>query len=138
MMGAMKNPITTILAALVLTGSVAGCASAVARPAASHPQVAALGSTIVVGTMRITPISVIEDSRCPARTQCIWAGRVVVRVTMSSLTAKLTREMTMGEPVSIGGKDVVLVAVAPAKTGAAIKPAAYRFKFAVQPGATHI
>ncbi|WP_295637103.1 hypothetical protein [Novosphingobium sp.] len=134
----MKQPITTILAALVLTGTLAGCASASARPDAPHPQIAALGSTIVVGTMRITPISVIEDSRCPARVQCIWAGRVVVRVTMSSLTAKLTREMTMGEPVSIGGKDVVLVAVTPAKSGTPTKPAAYRFKFVVQPGAIHI
>ena len=135
MMGVMKKPLTTILAALVLTGTATGCASALARPAAPHPQVAALGSTIVVGSMRITPIAVIEDSRCPAGTQCIWAGRVVVRVTISSLTAKLTRSMTMGQPVSIGGKDVVLVAVSPGKTKAPTKPAAYRFTFAWQSGA---
>ena len=127
----MKQPITTILAALALTG----CATALARPAAHSPQVAALGSTIVAGAMRITPIAVIEDSRCPAKTQCVWAGRVVVRVTISSLTAKLTREMTVGQPVSIGGKDVTLVAVSPAKTSTPIKPAAYRFTFAWQPSA---
>ena len=127
----MKQPITTILASLILTGS----ATASARPAAQHPQVAALGSTIVAGAMKITPIAIVEDSRCPARTQCIWAGRVVVRVTISSLTAKMVREMTMGQPVSIGGKDVVLVAVTPAKSTVATKPAAYRFKFIVQPAA---
>ncbi len=127
----MKQTITTILSALAVTG----CATASARPAAHHPQVAALGSTIVAGAMRITPIAVIEDSRCPAKTQCIWAGRVVVRVTISSLTAKLTREMTIGQPVSIGGKDVTLVAVSPGKTTTPTKPAAYRFTFAWQPGA---
>ena len=127
----MKQPITTILASLALTG----CATASARPAAHHAQVAALGSTIVAGAMKITPIAVIEDSRCPAKTQCIWAGRVVVRVTISSLTAKLTREMTVGQPVSIGGKDVTLVAVSPAKTSTPTKPAAYRFTFAWQPSA---
>ena len=132
----MPKPAATIFASLILTGLSTGCATASARSGAPHPQVAALGSTIVVGAMRITPIAVIEDSRCPAGVQCIWAGRVVVRVTISSLAAKLTREMTMGEPVPVGGKDVVLVAVTPAKTATAPKPVAYRFKFAVQPGAS--
>ena len=133
----MKTPLTTLLTALALTGTFTCCATASARPAALRPQPGALGSTTVIGAMRIMPIAVIEDSRCPARGQCIWAGRVVVRVTMSSLTAKLTRAMTVGEPVTVGGKDVTLVAVTPAKTSAAIKPAAYRFKFSVQPAAIH-
>ena len=120
MMASMKTPLATIAAAVTLTASASPFPAVAARPPVQHPHGVALGSTFVAGTMRITPTAVIEDSRCPARVACVWAGRVVVRVTISSLTAKLTREMTIGEPVSIGGKDVVLTAVTPAKTTRAI------------------
>ncbi len=134
----MMKTITPIIVAFLLTGLGAGAAAAPSRPAIQQSPVTSLGTPIVAGSMRITPTAIVEDSRCPARVACVWPGRVVVRVTMSSLTAKLTRNMTVGETVSIGGKDVTLVAVTPGKTTTAIKPAAYRFRFTVQPGSTHI
>jgi hypothetical protein len=138
MVGGVKTPFAALVAAIVLICVSGGCAAALARTEVQHQHVATLGSTITIGVMRITPAVVTEDSRCPTRAACIWTGRVVVRVTISSLTAKMTREMSMGEPVSIDGQKVVLVAVTPAKTDVPTRPAAYRFKFAVQPGATQI
>ena len=37
-----------------------------------------LNQTGTFGNFAITPIAVIEDSRCPSDVQCVWAGRVRV------------------------------------------------------------
>ena len=38
-----------------------------------------LGKTVVQNGLKITPIKIVEDSRCPVDVQCIQAGRLVVK-----------------------------------------------------------
>ena len=42
---------------------------------------AGLGQAGEVNGLRFRPLEVIEDSRCPARVQCVWAGRLVLHLT---------------------------------------------------------
>lgn len=45
-------------------------------------------------------VSVLEDSRCPADVQCIWAGRVVV-VIEARADEEAPQELTLGLPGGI-------------------------------------
>ncbi len=44
-----------------------------------------LNQTGSIGTIEVTPVAIVEDSRCPANVNCIQAGRVVVATTIRSL-----------------------------------------------------
>lgn len=103
-----------LLATLLLTA----CASAGAAPApaANLPQhiredlaqrdaalrepgvvVAAINGTADLGGgLRVRPLQVLEDSRCPQNARCVWAGRLRVRVNVEDVGE---REVTLGEGV---------------------------------------
>jgi hypothetical protein len=87
---------------------------------------ARFGESVAVGPVRLTPLTLLEDSRCPQGVQCVWAGRV--RIT--ARVGDTPRELTLGQPASVPGGAVTLVEVAPAKSKAATIPARdYRFGF---------
>ena len=116
-----------MLRAHSLLPMLAACAS-VAPPGAADT--AALGETIRVGALEVTPRTVIEDSRCPTDATCVWAGRVVLRADVSD-GARRTHDLILGVPVPAGGGTLTLSAVLPARRAdAPIAPAAYRFRFA--------
>jgi hypothetical protein len=37
------------------------------------------------GGLRVRPLDVVEDSRCPQNTRCVWAGRLRVRVSVEGV-----------------------------------------------------
>ena len=87
---------------------------------------ARFGETVAVGPVKVTPLALVEDSRCPQGVQCVWAGRVRI----ASRHGEATRELTLGQPVGVAGGAVTLVEVAPAKRKDAAIPARdYRFGF---------
>ncbi len=89
-----------------------------------------LGQSAVVDGPRVTPLRVVEDSRCPANARCIWAGRVRVLVRITLGNGSSEHELTMGQPIQIADGQLELTEVRPARmTSAAIKPADYRFGF---------
>jgi len=89
---------------------------------------ARLGETVNVGGPTVTPLRLVEDSRCPQGVQCIWAGRVVVSATISTPTMKLTRDLTMGEPFAVADGTLTLAEVLPGRApDTATPPADYRF-----------
>jgi hypothetical protein len=48
--------------------------------------IAAIGETADLGDgLVVRPLEVLEDSRCPTDVQCIWAGRVRLRVDVEGL-----------------------------------------------------
>lgn len=116
------------ISALALSMLLFGGAScAVASP---HDRLVRLNETFRVGGVRIRPLQVIEDSRCPANARCIWAGRVVVRTQIVSGRHRLQTDLTMGEPRLIGNETVTLTTVLPVKyTSPELRPASYRFGF---------
>jgi len=86
----------------------------------------ALGVTVV-------PREVLEDSRCPLDTQCIWAGRVRVRATLESGLGTTQQEFTLGETVTTEAEEVVLIEVTPEPyAGETIEPSGYLFVFEVR------
>ena len=89
---------------------------------------ARLGETVNVGGATVTPLRVVEDSRCPQGVQCIWAGRAVVSATISTPTMKLTRDLTLGEPFAVADGTLTLAEVRPARAqNTATVLADYRF-----------
>ena len=72
---------------------------------------ARLGEEVQIGDIRMRPIEVLEDSRCPIDVTCVWAGRVRVRVAVGGAGAPV---MELNQSVTVpGGRRLTLVAVAP-------------------------
>ncbi len=79
---------------------------------------------------RLTPLKVLEDSRCPAGVQCVWAGQVRVSVMIDTNGGSSTAALTDGKPVSAAGGIIELTEIAPTKrNGVTIYPEEYRFAF---------
>lgn len=84
---------------------------------------AVFGETIRVGGDALTPVALIEDSRCREGAQCIWAGRV--RISVRYADGRI-EELALGE----ADGPVALVEVAPATRGVVtLYPEDYRFGF---------
>ncbi len=91
-----------------------------------------MGETAEFTAARVTPLTLVEDSRCPANARCVWAGRVRITATLSTTTSKITRELTQGEPVDFAGRTLTLVEVLPVKsTQQPLYPDDYRFGFSL-------
>lgn len=89
-----------------------------------------IDETGTVGGPRVTPLRVLEDSRCPVGTQCVWAGRVKVSVRIDLGSGSQMREMTLGEPQGVADGSLTLVEVLPEKkANQNIYPDEYRFGF---------
>ena len=107
---------------LLLPLALAACAT---LPSAAGP--VALDQPQQLGRFVVTPLAVVEDSRCPMNARCVWAGRVVVRVAIEDGRERLERKLVLGEPAAPG---VVLDGVTPDKMAGADAPAMdYRFQF---------
>jgi len=59
--------------------------------------------------LRVRPLEVLEDSRCPQNARCVWAGRLRVRVNVEGVGE---REVTLDEAATPRGS-FALVAVSP-------------------------
>lgn len=91
---------------------------------------ARIGETVNVGGPHVTPLALIEDSRCPPSVQCVWAGRVRINATIFTPTMKLTRELTLGEPFAVADGTLMLAEVRPSKRkDTMIASGDYRFGF---------
>ena len=119
---------TLVLAALL---ALAGCATAsLPAPPEDGLTRAAIGQTVTVGGPKVTPLAVLEDSRCPAGVQCVWAGRVRISARVDLGRGSETRELTQGMPVPVADGTLELIEVQPAKPAPGARPLAsadYRF-----------
>jgi len=122
--------------AIIALTSFALAACATVPPAEAGPT-AGLNQTAVVNGLRIRPIEVLEDSRCPTEVQCVLAGRVRLQALIEPRGGgeEFNMTMTLGEPLHVADGSLTLVAVTPQKrAGAAIDPRSYRFTFDFQGG----
>jgi hypothetical protein len=117
--------------ALVSLPVLAGCASAGAAEGGVR-----LGQTAHVSGPRVRPDQVLEDSRCPVDTQCVWAGRLIVRATVLGGAWSRQVELTLGIPVDVAdGKLTLVEAVPDRRMGKQEgRPLPYRFTFQFQGG----
>ncbi len=92
-----------------------------------------LGQTAYVGGPKVVPERVIEDSRCPAKTQCVWAGRVVLRTKVIGGDWTRRLDLVLGVPTDVADGKLTLVAVTPdrvAGQSARTTPSRFTFAFA--------
>jgi hypothetical protein len=116
-----------ILAALALTGCVT-------TPAPAGPT-AVIGQWANADGLRVKPLAIIEDSRCPKNVVCVWAGRLLVRAEVTGGIWRETRDFELRRPQPIPGGQMTLMEAAPGKLAdRPIEPADYRFTFAVTRG----
>ena len=120
---AIAHPVTmktsaSLLAALAL---LAGCAAKTASLPSEQPGHAnqaplgraGIGETVFVDGPRVTPLAVLEDSRCPMNARCVWAGRVRIRLRIELGSRSEVRELTLGEPVQVADGSLELFDVQP-------------------------
>ena len=109
--------------------ALAGCATI---PPAEVGPTAGLGQIAAGNGLKTRPIEVIEDSRCPAEVNCVWAGRLTVRARMNGPGWTQIRDFELGVAQAVDRYRVTLVAAEPEKAApGGIDPRAYRFTFAV-------
>lgn len=116
--------------------ALAACATTPPPPPPPPPgPTAALGQLADVSGLRLRPIDLAEDSRCPAQVQCVWAGRVRIMAAVEKPGGgeSINAGLTLGEPVAIYGGRLTLVAVQPDKGfPGSIERERYRFTFTFQ------
>ena len=110
----------------------AECPAPVASVPETESTVAVLKQRILTNGMHITPLEVVNDSRCPIDVQCIQAGTVTVRALIEVGTNSETVVLTLNKATTFVGKRITLVSATPAKSSKqVILPTDYKFGFEV-------
>ena len=96
---------------------------------------ARIGETVAVSGVQVTPLKVLEDSRCPLGVQCVWAGQVRISATVKSGSANTGTgdelgELTLNQPISVSNGQLTMVEIYPdPRKDRTIYPEEYRFGF---------
>ena len=82
----------------------------------------------------VTPLEVVQDSRCPMDVVCIQAGTVQLKVRLASVGGIEDATLTLGVPIEFMGRQIELIGVQPPKkSGQTIAPQDYSFDFTMTP-----
>lgn len=82
--------------------------------------------------VKIIPLSVVQDSRCPIDVQCVWAGTVTIKVLIESGLGASTQELSIGETITTESETITLTSVSPTPNSTrAITSEQYVFTFTV-------
>ena len=105
---------------------LAGCVTT--RPNQDGSTEAKLGQTVNLDGPRVTPLAVLEDSRCSREARCIWAGRVRLSVRVVTGAGSAVRELASHKPLQVADGQLVLASTMPPRsTQHALVPSDYRF-----------
>lgn len=93
------------------------------------------GQTAYVDGPAVTPLQLLEDSRCPAEVNCVWAGQVRIKVRVTGGSWSKEMELTNGKPVHVADGALTLINITPERRhAAATSKEDYRFIFSFQGG----
>jgi hypothetical protein len=106
-----KRKMLLRLPLVLLAFALSGCLSAIASNESTTR--VRLGQIANLGIVRVTPLQVIEDSRCAAGAQCEQPGQVRIRATVGTPNGEHRRTLTLGRPQAIGGGILLLREVQP-------------------------
>lgn len=94
---------------------------------------ARLNQQVSVLGMAITPLEVLQDSRCAVDVVCIWAGTVELLIKLEKDGQVQEATSTPGTLFEFSGRQIELVEVGPAPYSTKqIQPEDYLFTFAVK------
>lgn len=83
--------------------------------------------------LSLTPLTVVEDSRCPSDVVCIQAGTVRVQVLIQSGLGEGAITMSLNTPITTEAEEVTLVSVTPYPISTKeISSSEYRFVFEIK------
>ena len=125
-------------ALLAVFAPLAACATAPAPMMPPPPPVMSSSAAATVGFgaqamlngLSITPLELVEDSRCPINARCVWAGRLILRTGLSAGAWHETRDFLLGTSQQVSAGTLTLIAAEPGKlAGAQGNPPANRFTF---------
>ena len=121
------------LTPIALLAGLSACASI--PPDSDGIARAGIAQTAYVNGPKVTPLAVMEDSRCPVRTQCVWAGQVRILARIETGAGSQTTEMTSGKPIPVMDGSLTLVETHPEPVagGAPIDKSDYVFGFRFTP-----
>jgi hypothetical protein len=95
---------------------------------------AKLDQAVGIYDFDLTPLQVVEDSRCPTGVQCVWEGRVRLNVRIDYDDRVVMRELILGEAQPVGTGMLKLVEATPyPREGVTIYPEEYKFGFTYTP-----
>ena len=123
------------LFAPLLLAPLAACAIIPDTPmsngdAAAQGTAVAIGQPVWSGDTILTPLEVVEDSRCPVNARCVWAGKLTVSTRIAATHWTQTAPLNLGEPYEVMGRTYVLVSGVPEQTtDRQIPVGEYRFAF---------
>jgi hypothetical protein len=100
----------------------------------SAPYSLRINQSATIEGVVLTPLAILEDSRCPQGVQCIQAGTVRVRATVTAPgSTDTTVVFTLMTPQKVGPLTIELSDVVPIpKAGITIPPTGYTFSFKVR------
>lgn len=82
--------------------------------------------------VKVVPVELLEDSRCPIDVTCVWAGRVRVRVQLISGLGTANQVFELDKPITTEAEEVTLVDVRPSpRQDVSLEPGDYTFVFRV-------
>ena len=127
---------TSLGIAVTIALASAGCVapSVQSRPGQARTVFhSALGRPLVLEGLTVTPLAVVEDSRCPANVLCVQAGTVRLNLKLSEMSAGRLGEIGLREPIRLAsGSWLHLAAVCPTRLDPdPIDPGSYRFAFLI-------
>jgi hypothetical protein len=99
-------------ALLIAPIALAACATVPAEPNDGIAR-AGLGERVYVDGPYVTPLEVLEDSRCPMNARCVWAGRTRLTVKIDLGSRSETREIASDKPIQVADGQLSLVEVQP-------------------------
>ena len=111
--------------------ALAGCVTARAEPPSDDGLTyARLGQSVRVGGPRVTPLIILEDSRCPMNARCVWSGQVRLSVRIVTGNGTSVREIVSNKPLAVADGTLTLGNIRPDKrTDLVLRPSQYRFGF---------
>lgn len=92
--------------------------------------IARIGQPAYVDGIMVTPLRVLEDSRCPMEARCVWAGQVRLLVRIGTGRNRTLHEITSNKPINVADGALELVNVMPPQSmQRTLGPRDYRFAF---------
>lgn len=94
---------------------------------------AKLGESASVLGVTVTPLEVLEDSRCPIDVECIQAGKLRIQATLQSGLGTADQEFELFEPITTEGEEVTLIQAEPVpESTVTIDEGDYTFYFEIK------
>ena len=123
---------------LVLTGAfgLGACATPQDIPGCRQFDCVALEERqALTDYVAVTPLKVVEDSRCPIEAECVWEGRVVVEAELIWENETSAISINTSEPLRIKNGFLSIAEVAPEMSieWSPIPTESYRFAFSFAP-----